>query len=66
MVDCNKTISSKGVELTQPNYPNMYETELDCKQLIQFNDNETITLTFVDFNLIDSPEIWDPIMTCEL
>ena len=65
MVDCNRTISIKGVELTQPNYPNMYESKMDCKQLIQFNNNETVTLTFVELNAVDPNVDWEPTMTCD-
>ena len=64
MVECNKTISSRGVEVTQPDYPNMYEPKMDCKQLIQFNDNETVTLTFVEVNMVDT-NFWEPSMTCD-
>ena len=51
ILDCNITITTKGVELTQPNYPNPFERNLDCNQLIQFNGTETVTLTFLEFFL---------------
>ena len=51
IIDCNTTITTKGVELTQPNYPNPFEKNLDCYQLIQFNESETVTLTFFEFFL---------------
>ena len=53
IIDCNTTITTKGVELTQPNYPNPFEKNLDCYQLIQFNENETVTLTFFEFFLAE-------------
>ena len=52
-IDCDRNITTKEVELTQPKYPNMYSKDLDCKQQIQFEDNEVVHLSFLNVNLVD-------------
>ena len=48
---CDEEITAPGTELTSPQYPKTYSGGLDCTQVIRFNKNHKITLTFLSFNL---------------
>ena len=51
MIDCNITITTNGVEITQKGYPNEILKNQECKQGFEFNKNEIVTLTFLELFL---------------
>ena len=48
---CDEEITAPGTELTSPQYPKPYSGGLDCTQVVRFNKDQKITLTFLHFNL---------------
>ena len=48
---CNIEINNSGSELSTPNYPNVFPSDVDCTQIVRFSPNKTILLTFLSFNL---------------
>ena len=48
---CDEEITTPGTELTSPQYPKTYSGGLDCTQVIRFDKDQKITLTFLNFNL---------------
>ena len=45
---CNEELNGIG-ELKTPNYPGNYPINLDCVQIVRFNDTQRIQLTFLNF-----------------
>ena len=50
-VDCDTTITTPGVELTSPDYPQTYPLDQDCKQLIEFEAYQKVRLVFKELSL---------------
>ena len=45
---CNEELNGIG-ELKTPNYPYDYPDNMDCVQIVRFNDTQRIQLTFLNF-----------------
>lgn len=50
-IACGDTTITNTGHITTPDYPESYPAELDCTYIIRFSSNETISLTFVTFDL---------------
>ena len=59
LIDCNSTITTNAVELTNPDYPKTIPKSKDCKRLIKFK-GKTVTLTFLELSFNNPSDPWDP------
>merc|ERR1712218_435865 len=53
-IDCEPPydkVTEKGVAITSPNYPKIYDNNLVCQLTIRYGDNETVAITFVVFHV---------------
>ena len=50
-IGCVEVITTPGVMITSPGYPNKYPNNVDCSYVIRFNDDERITLKFLSFSV---------------
>ena len=50
-VDCSGEITSVGTEFTSPNHPNDYPNNVECTQVIRFEEGKQIQLKFLEFSL---------------
>lgn len=48
---CNQWLDLENGILTSPNYPNSYPTEEECSWTLTANDDQMITLQFLDFKV---------------
>ena len=61
-VGCVEEITTPGVEITSPGYPDKYPHNIDCSHIIRFDDDQRITLTFLNFSLY-RPKYGPPAMS---
>ena len=50
-LDCDLEINIPGTDLISPNHPSSYLGNLDCTNLIKFEEGERINLNFIEFDL---------------
>ena len=51
ILDCNQEISTSDIEISSPNYPRSFPTDIDCTYVIKTNKTKRLRISFIDFRL---------------